>query len=133
MERQILLANGVHLLDAGPEVPGETLIACRQQIDVIEHAVVTIILDVFEPRALGLDAHIDVFRDQTDKRARVIGTEAERHIDNAIVIGVVLVGVEERHFGIVSNQLIRKDGQGTKPVLIEIGSRNLDAFLDFLG
>ena len=88
---------------------------------------------MFEPRALGLDAHIDVFRHQTDNRARVIGTEAQRHIDNAIVIGVVLVGVEERHFGIVSNQLIRKDGQGTKPVLIEIGSRNLDAFLDFLG
>ena len=35
MQGEILLANRVHLLNAGPEVPGKTLIACRQQIDVI--------------------------------------------------------------------------------------------------
>jgi len=93
---------------------------------------VTIILDVLEPRALGLDAHVDVFGDEANKRARVVGTEAQRHIDNAVVIGVIFIGVEERHLRIVSNQLIRKDGQGTEPILIEIGSRNLDAFLDFL-
>ena len=40
----------------------------------------------------------------------MIRAEAERHIDDAVVIGVILVGVEERDLGIVSNQLIRKNG-----------------------
>ena len=48
VQRQILLANGVDLFNAGPEVPCKTLIACGQQIDVIEHTVMTIILNVFE-------------------------------------------------------------------------------------
>ena len=92
----------------------------------------TIILNVLEPRALGLDAHVDVFGDQADKRTRVICAEAQRDIDNAVVIGMIFVGVQERDFSIVGDQLIRKNCQGPKPVLIEIGSGNLDAFLDVL-
>ena len=91
-----------------------------------------IILDVFEARALGLDAHIDVFSDQANKRTRVICAKAERHIDNTVVIGMIFVGVEEGHLRIVGDQLIRKDGKGAKPILIEIGSGNLNALLDFL-
>ena len=92
----------------------------------------TIILDVFEARTLGLNAHIDVFGDQANKCTRVICAEAECHINNAVVIGVIFIGVEEGHLRIVGDQLIRKDNQGTEPILIKIGSENLDAFLDFL-
>ena len=47
--------------------------AGRQQINIIEHPVVPVIFDLLQTRALGLDPHINVFGDETDKRAGVVG------------------------------------------------------------
>ena len=87
---------------------------------------------MLEPRALSLDAHVDIFGHQTDKGARVISTQAKRNIDNPIVVGVVLIRVQERDFRIICDQLIRKNRQSTESVLVEVRTRYLDAFLNFL-
>ena len=48
MQGQIALANSVNLFNARPEIVAKAFIASRQQIDIIQHSVVPVILDVRE-------------------------------------------------------------------------------------
>ena len=72
MQGQIALSDRIDLFNARPKIVAKALIASRQQIDIIQHAVMPVVFNVREPRALRLDAHIDVFGDQAHESARVI-------------------------------------------------------------
>ena len=52
---------------------------------------------------LGLDAHIDVFGDQTHELTRVFHLVFKRHIDNAVVVSLILSAIEKRYM-LISTQ-----------------------------
>ena len=92
-----------------------------------------IVLHVLQARAFGLDPHIDIFRHETDECARIVRTQSQRNVDNPIVVGLILVGIEKRHLGIFGYQLIGKNCQRAESVFIKVGPLNIHALLDLLG
>ena len=93
MQGKTLFPDGIHPLDRRPEIARKALVASGQQIDVIQHPIVTIILHMLEAGSLRLDSHVDVFGNQTNKRTRRICAEPQRDIDNTIVIGLIFIDV----------------------------------------
>ena len=77
---------------------------------------------MLQPRAFRFDAHIDVFRHETHKCGGEISTQAQGHVDDTVVVGLIFVGIKEGYLSVIGNQLIGKDGQRTQPMLIKIGT-----------
>ena len=93
----------------------------------------SIVLNVLQARPFGFDAHVDVFGDQANKRPGIVSTQPQRHVDNAVVVGLILIGIEKRDGLILCNQLIGKNGESAQPIFIQVGARDIDPLLNFLG
>ena len=94
-----------------------------------------IIFDVLQPGPLGLDPHIDVFGHEAHKGSGIIRTQTERHINDAVVVGLIGVIVVLRpgetelslgHLaalaaavgGAVASIIVRKIGSVERPVVM---------------
>ena len=66
----------------------------------------TIIFDVLKPDPLALIRILMSLVTKHTKAPGLIRTETERHINDAVVVGLILIGVEKRHLGVISNQLV---------------------------
>ena len=110
----IALAQGVDLGDPGPEVTLHVLVTAGQQIDIIQHPIAAIVLHVHQARTLGLDPHVDVLGHQADEGAGVLRLQAQGHVDDAVVVGLVLGRVEIGNVAGIAEQLVRVDGEGAQ-------------------
>ena len=92
----ISLPHCIDLVNACQKSPGVQIAGC-QKVDVVEHAIVPIVLNVRQTRPFGLDAHVDVLSHQADKFGWMIKLVFQRYIDDAIVVCLILRSVEVRH------------------------------------
>ena len=97
MKRHIVFTHRIHAVNTFPELALALLVAGCKKVNIIKHTVVTVILDMQQTRALRLNPHVDVFGNQTHKLARVLYLVLQGHVDDAIIVSLILRAIEKRH------------------------------------
>jgi hypothetical protein len=124
VEGAAVLLPGLHVLAVGlPEVGRQLARAGVQQVGVLQHLVVVVVLRV-QAEGAGLDAHVDVLGDQDHRALRMLVDEVHHDADD-LVVG--LGGGQGRRQGAVDRLGLQEQAAGG-----QFGGRRLqrDALLD---
>ena len=111
VQGQRAVAYRFDLFYTGPEITLDLLIALGHVFDIVQHPVPAIVFHVGQPRALGLEPHIDIFGHQADIGCRAHRLQVHGHIDNAVIVGLMNRSIQIGRVAVVADQLVSEDRQ----------------------
>ena len=86
MESLAAFLHAGYLANVLPEVALELDKALRQEANVVNELVSTVILNILNTRTFGLEAHVDVFGHQYHFRAAVLFLQLKRCLNNTMIV-----------------------------------------------